>query len=122
MLTDDPLHVGVHADTLKLLSLPTAFRGYKYRCVANDGISTRYSQVYRVVFQSIWLGIDSAWENAANWSCGTVPDEYTEVTVPGDKLHQPVVSQSTKVYGLRGQAGATITIKTGVTLEVVGQE
>ncbi len=69
---------GANADTLHVFAMPSDWYGYKYRCVVNG--EQQSSPEYLIRFKNSWLGlISSAWENSLNWSCGTVPDQNTNV-------------------------------------------
>jgi hypothetical protein len=75
-------------DSVITLQLPTAAYGNQYRCRVG---SSRYSRQFKIKFENTWIGtVDTAWENAANWSCNSIPDRYTDVVIPSG----PVVINS----------------------------
>jgi hypothetical protein len=63
---------------LQLNNIPSSWYGYRYRCVVdgNNGVA------HTLRFSNYWVGgSGSAWENAANWSCGKMPDSNTDVII-----------------------------------------
>lgn len=69
---------GANTVALNLISIPSLWYGYKYRCV----VSGNYSKAFTIKFVNRWTGaINSSWEIAGNWSCGSLPDINTDVVV-----------------------------------------
>ncbi len=69
-----------------------------------------------------WEGlVSNAWENPANWSCGTVPDANTIVNINPGKPNYPVVNSIATCKALNSFTGASITINTGFRLDIIGQ-
>ncbi len=67
-----------------------------------------------------WTGNTSnAWENAANWSCGSVPDSNTDVIINSGVARYPEVNSNVSCRSLMLKQGATILIKTGYTINVL---
>ncbi|MBC7536856.1 MAG: T9SS type A sorting domain-containing protein, partial [Ferruginibacter sp.] len=62
----------------------------------------------------IWKGVDTDWENPANW-CGVVPTVATNVTIPGGRANYPNITTVTPVAN-------NITISTGgkITISPTG--
>ena len=117
-ITDGILYSGSNSSTLQLINLPTSYTGYKYRCL-NDGVPG-IENVVR--FINTWNGNTSSdWFNAANWSCGSVPDQYTNVIIPGGIATYPVINTSTAVRSISVHPGAIVTVNTGINLEVKGK-
>ena len=109
---------GATTDTLQLINLPTSFTGNRYRCIVNavPGIE------YTVRFKTLWTGTSSTnWFTAANWSCGTIPDQYTDVVIPAGKARYPVLTASTAIRSLRVIGNSPVTINTGAVLELKGK-
>jgi hypothetical protein len=103
---------------LQLINLPTTYSGYKYRCVL-DGIN---SNVNEVRFSNIWNGNSgSNWFEAANWSCGIVPDENTAVVVPGGISVYPVINANTIIKSISVHPGATVTLANLAVLQIKGR-
>ncbi len=116
-------YTGVSSDSLRLLTPPTNWYGYKYRCTITDGVNTYYSGEYTLKFSIKWTGaVNSNWENPANWSCGTLPDQYTDVTVgAGTVVNFPVVNANAACRSLNITTGASVTVRPNVNLSVVGK-
>jgi hypothetical protein len=110
-------YTGVTSPTLVISNAQGNLAGNKYRAVING---SSYSLEFIVKFVSQWEGgVSIAWEDAGNWSCGVVPNEHTDVEIPGEKPRYPLVSSNTSVRSLTGLTGATVTVKSGVTFTVV---
>jgi len=109
---------GAQSDTLRLTNAPTSFTGYKYRCIV-DGIA-KLENLLR--FKNRWTGNTSTnWFTASNWSCGTVPDQYTDVIINGASPNNPVLTANTAIRSIRILSGIPLLINTGVKLDVKGQ-
>lgn len=81
-LSDDVIYSGTQNDTLNIISPPTTYYGYKYRCLITNTGRTSQSITYILKFATSWLGTNStAWEDPSNWSCGMIPDGNTDVFV-----------------------------------------
>lgn len=73
------------------------------------------------VLNNQWTGaVSSAWENAANWSCGSVPDINTDVSISAPSPNYPVVNSSATCRRIKQQPGTTVTVRTGFALKVAG--
>lgn len=108
---------GVGTKSLTLTNAPGTLYGYKFRCMVN-GIT--FSQEYTLKFTALWQGnVSNVWENTANWSCGVLPDAFTDVVLNAGKPNYPQVNSNTSIRSLKANPGATITVKTGFTLTIV---
>ena len=73
-----------------------------------------------------WVGGDFAhetqWSRPANWSCGFVPGDTTDVTIPSGLTYYPEVLEGdfAEVKNLTVQSGATIGIDNAAILDVKG--
>lgn len=68
-----------------------------------------------------WIGVASdVWEDPANWSCGMVPNQYTNVTVMPGTPNQPVIRSFAVCKSLTQTPGATVTVGTGYTITITG--
>ncbi|MEM6378861.1 MAG: hypothetical protein AAF705_11625, partial [Bacteroidota bacterium] len=70
---------------------------------------------YTISAQNTWDGSTStAWNNAANWSLGTIPSSSDDVVIPSAPSNQPSISSiSVDFATLEVQSGATLTISSG---------
>ncbi|MEO6231881.1 MAG: hypothetical protein ABJB11_14875 [Ferruginibacter sp.] len=104
---------GTNGITLQLNNVPTAFNGNRYRCVI-DG--TKVSSAIYLQIANSWTGaVSSAWENAANWGCGVVPDANTDVIINSGTV---VVNSNASCKSLKVNPGASVTVSTGFKLTV----
>ena len=116
-VTNGDMYSGVNSKVLSLINATGPMYGYQYRALTNG---TTYSDVFTLRFASFWEGsVSTAWENAANWSCGTVPNQYTDVIIPSNKDGFPQVNSATTIRTLRANTGATVTVKTGANITVL---
>ena len=117
----DPIFSGVDSSTLTLNSPPTNFYGHKYRCVISDTSGQAFSPIFTLKFEILWIGAeDTAWENSANWGCGSVPDENTDVIIRATAPRFPEVNSIAYCRRLFTQYGATVLVKTGFQLNTTG--
>lgn len=122
-VSNNGTYAGVTTSTLSLNNVPSVFSGYQYRCVVKAGGSTTNGNIYKLSFVNTWTGITStAWETASNWSCGSVPDQYTDVVIKADAINQPAVNSTTAVCkSIHANDGSHVWIKVGAKLEVMGR-
>jgi hypothetical protein len=115
-ITNVAPYSGTGTSSLAITSAPSSIYGYIYRCVVNGGT---FSQSYTVKINASWNGtVSTAWENAANWSCGALPDLNTDVIVNANKPNYPRLNSNTSIRTLKANPGATVTITTGFNLTI----
>ena len=79
----------------------------------------RYSTV-PLAASFVWSGaVNTAWENAANWSGIVVPTSTSAVSIPYGMPRYPVVNTSTSVKSISCATGASVTVTSGVVLTVL---
>ncbi len=111
-------YAGVNTATLQINNVPTSYTGYKYRCKVN-GVNGP-ENVLRFVLT--WTGaLGTEWELPGNWSCSTLPDEFTDVVVPTGLTNYPTIIKSTEVRKITAQKSTSITVGTGVLLNITGK-
>jgi len=70
---------------------------------------------------SKWTGtVSTAWENAANWSCGIVPDASTDVSINSGVPNYPVVNSAATCRKITQRPSSTVRVNTGFSLRVAG--
>jgi hypothetical protein len=112
-VTDNSNYVGTNTNVISMQNIPSSWYGYKYRCIV-DGVS---SKEFIVTIQNNWSGgTDNNWENPANWACGTVPDENTDVVITGGSI---TVNSNITVRTMQVSAGAAITVAAGYNITVL---
>jgi len=111
-------YTGATTNTLQLINLPTAYNGYQYRCVINGVNDAPFTLRYSMA----WNGsVSTDWFNTANWSCNLLPDQYTDVIIPGGLTNYPFINSNTSVRSLRAHPGAPITVASGVNFILTGK-
>jgi hypothetical protein len=84
----------------------------KYRCKERNV----YSRVFTFRLYATWTGaVDNNWENAANWSCGVVPDVNTDVTIAAGSV---TINQCTTIRILQINPVVSISVGAGVILNI----
>jgi hypothetical protein len=114
-ISNGVLYSGVTTDTLSLNNTPSSMYGYLYRCSING--STTGSQVATLKFADTWTGsINTSWETAGNWSCGTIPDANTDVII---NTGSPVINSMVNIRSLELDPAATLTVSQGKQLNIL---
>jgi hypothetical protein len=68
-----------------------------------------------------WSGTTStAWEDSTNWSCGTVPDTNTDVSISQGAPNYPVINSNAQCHSLTAPSGTSIQVNNGQSLNVAG--
>jgi hypothetical protein len=116
-ITNGGIYSGAATLVLNISNAPTSMYGYLYRCLVNG---STYSEMFLLKFGMNWEGtISNTWENPANWSCGSLPDANTDVTINGGKANYPQVNSNITIRTLRMNAGSSANINSGFTLTVI---
>ena len=85
-------------------------------------VATVITSAFANCLNAEWNGsVSDEWENPANWNCNALPGINSVVVIPSGVLNYPLISVTTEVKSLEVRTGATITVKTGVTLKLNGQ-
>ncbi len=121
-ITDGTLFSSTTTQKLTIITPANITTGTKYRCKITNGATVSYSSENTLRFYNRWLGtVDNSWLNSANWSCGAVPNQYTDVIIPASKPLYPIANVSGTVRKLQSETGSNVTIATGSNLIIVGQ-
>ena len=115
---------GVTTNALLLSNVPSSYYGDQYRCVITlEGNSKINSNIYKLTFASNWTGaVSTAWENAANWTCGSLPDANTDVVIKSTAIRQPEVNNTTAICrSINATNASHVWIKAGAKLDVKGK-
>jgi Lamin Tail Domain len=68
-----------------------------------------------------WTGaVNTDWNNAGNWTCGTIPTITSEVVIDGGKPNYPIITLNVEIKKLTVNPGATVTVGTGFELKLNG--
>lgn len=120
-IDNNSLYNGANSHIL-LLNLPENYYGYQYRCVQSNGSNTITGTAIEIKFASVWTGsASSAWEDASNWSCGVMPNQFIDAIIKDATPFFPVVSSNANCHSLQNAPGTSVTIKTGFNLYVAGR-
>jgi uncharacterized repeat protein (TIGR01451 family) len=115
-INNSPLYSGANSNILQLIAPPTSMSRYKYRCVVTTGANSQYSSIGLLRFGVLWFGnVNNAWENAANWNCGVLPDDKTEVIIM-PRANNPEVNTNQSCYSILLKANSIVNIKPGVNM------
>ncbi len=119
-ISNGAVYSNTGGDSLRLTAAPTSFTGNKYRCVITEGSNIYYSDEYTLRFGMRWIGtVSNAWQNPANWSCGIIPDQYTDVTIGSGVPNFPLVTISTATCrSLTLNNGASVIVQPGSVITV----
>ena len=113
-INDNANYVGSTTPVLQLTNIPSSWYGYKYRCLVNSG---GYSRETCLKFKNSWLGGTGNWENPANWSCGNIPDLYTDVVIDTGTI---TLNSNVIVRSLNVSSGVDISIAAGYNILISG--
>lgn len=112
-IADGINYVGTDSVKLVIKNVPSSWYGYQYRCVTDAGKGDAYS----LKVTARWLGaVNGAWENAANWLCGQLPDRYTDVLFNSGSA---IVNSAVEIRSLRVNPSAGITVTNGFDFKVL---
>ena len=96
-----------------LSNIPSSFYGYQYRCIV-DGNNN--NNIFSLKITTSWTGsAGTAWENPANWSCGSLPDGNTDVIIQQGVTNFPEVNTTGICRSLTAKPGVNVTVKTGAS-------
>lgn len=116
-LSNDANYTGVNTNMLQVIGATGSFSGNQYRCLINGTPGKEFT----LRFKNTWTGdADTDWFNTANWSCGSVPDEFTDVIIPSGLINYPVLTSGAAVRSIRLQAAVSFIIDSGANLDVKG--
>jgi len=111
-LSDNASYNGTNTSTLNIVAISNSSYGHKFRCVVDNIVGPEYW----LKFINTWTGAaSSAWENTANWSCGSLPDLNTDVTISTGNV---IISSNVTIRSLTVATGVTVTVQPGFTLTI----
>jgi hypothetical protein len=115
-------HQGLPVSSVSGLTVPGVYT-FTLRCFDDLHMTTRNVTVNVIACDiNNWNGsINTAWENPANWSCGTIPDANTIVNIDAPKPNYPVVRSMASCKVLNVATGASVEIQPGFTLNIAGR-
>jgi hypothetical protein len=116
-LADDIVFSGTTSDTLWLTAMPSTLYGYKFRCIASvEGVDS-VSTAEELKFINRWTGaVSNVWEDAGNWSCGSLPGENTDVIIESGNV---ILNSASAIRSLTVLPGVNITVTEGGGLNIL---
>jgi len=118
-VNNNNVYTGAASRELTLLAPPASWYGYRYRCLVNG---STYSPVMTLKYAARWTGMASSeWENPANWNCGVLPDEKTDVYIYSGAPNFPVVNNQAVCRSIQVKQGSLITINPNARLLLTGE-
>lgn len=122
-IADSGVYFGTRLDSLKISNPPTTFSFNKYRCAITTGAGLIFSDTFVLRYNMRWTGNDNTeWNTISNWGCYTLPDDKTDVTVPGNKVNYPEINSNKSVNSIKLNAGSSLQISVGVTLDIKSRQ
>lgn len=113
-ISDNEYYTGTNTHTLHLNNLPSSWYGRTYTCLKNGN---RGKVTYSITFANSWKSTSvSAWENTANWSCGSLPDSHTDVVIRTGTVY---LNSDATVRTLTLAAGTVLNIAPGKHLTIL---
>jgi phosphatidylinositol-3-phosphatase len=105
-ISDNNYYMGATDSSLQLNNIPSTWYGYQYSCSVDGNNGDTVS----LKFTDYWKGTTStAWEDAANWSCG-LPDSNTDVIVNSGTV---LLNSDASVRSISFSPNANFNINTG---------
>ncbi|MEP7111081.1 MAG: hypothetical protein ABI760_24000, partial [Ferruginibacter sp.] len=109
----------VTTDTLKFATPPSNYAAYHYRCLVTSAGMQDSSLAQQLHFKNEWVGsISTQWTNSANWSCGKMPDRFTDIIIKTGALSYPIISSDVQCRSIYLQKAATVTVNSGYTIRI----
>ncbi len=106
---------GTNTSSLQLTNIPSSSYGNLYRCIVDGGSSETFGIRFRNEWR--WQSTHTQWEDASGWTCGTLPDENTNVVI--SNIANITLNSNVTIRSLTVLPGATLTIGAGYNLTVL---
>ena len=98
---------------------PSISGTYNYIVTLTGGCATTTAFGTITVTTNTWVGTtDTLWNNPNNWSCSSVPNSTSDITIASESPFQPVISSDITIHSLTIQVGMTLTVASGSDLTV----
>jgi hypothetical protein len=117
-LINNASYDGTNTINLTIINPPSNWYGYQFKCIVNGNTS---SDITLLKFTAYWNGsVNTAWENTANWNCGTLPDENTDVIINNGTHYFPVINISTVCKSIHLSKGTAVVLMNNINLLLKG--
>lgn len=108
--------LGVNTDRLLINTPNSNVNGRSFRCRYFSNGYTQYGGETKVIFANKWDGSQSNnWEDTANWTCNSIPNEFTEVSILSGTIQ---IQSNVTIRKLYVAPGATVTVMPGYRLTI----
>ncbi|MES2774407.1 MAG: M12 family metallo-peptidase [Bacteroidota bacterium] len=122
-VSNGPAYANVSTNKFTVIAPADTTTGTRFRCAVTTPGGTIYSSEIILRFYNRWLGnVNNNWTSSANWSCGVIPNQYTDVILPSAKTIYPLNNVTGTIRKLLAENGSSITVKTGSNLIVTGED
>jgi pimeloyl-ACP methyl ester carboxylesterase len=109
---------GADNDTLSLISPSPEWLKYKFRCIGQKGEETFMSSTFTIRYETTWTGNhNDDWHNVLNWSCGIIPDKFSDVII-SNTTNIPKVKNNASIRSIKLMTDAKLNINEGIRLDV----
>ncbi|MCX6319956.1 MAG: FG-GAP-like repeat-containing protein [Bacteroidetes bacterium] len=121
-ISDNSNYNGTSSSMMQIISPTSSWYGNMYRCLITTPSGQVLSPIYTLKFETIWTGSnDSDWFSPLNWGCGVLPNENTDVIIPGNLSNYPVINVPVTCRSLYLHPNANISVGMGVNVTIKGQ-
>jgi len=121
-LADNAHYSGSNTPLLTLMAPPTSNYGQVFRCLVTGTNGAAFSREIMLKFETKWTGANStAWDDPANWSCGLIPDENTDVRVIEGSINSLNINVDASCRSLRLFPNVMVTLAGDKKLTITGK-
>jgi hypothetical protein len=114
-ISDNNIFIGSAAAALQVNNIPSYFTAIRFVCFV-DG---NFGDTFSIKIANKWTGaVDSSWETPGNWSCGAVPDVYTDVLVENTSINPIVINSDASCKTLLISPNSVLKINDGYNLSI----
>ena len=112
-ISNNSSYAGANNYNLEIKNIPSSWYGYQYRCVVDGKVSS----IQFLKFVATWTGnFNKIWENPANWKCGQLPDENTDVIISSGSV--VTINANTTIRSLTIKPGGNLSVAPGYHLTI----
>lgn len=121
-LIDGAVYTGSNTNSLTLIAPSTTRYGQIFRCLVTGINGPAFSREIILKFETQWTGANNtAWNNAANWSCGVIPDGNTDVRVITGTLNNLNINVDASCRSLRLFPSVVVSVPNNRKLTITGK-
>ena len=111
-ISNNSNYSGANTRKLQLNNVSSSWYGYQYHCILADATTNSVT----LTFTNSWTGaVNESWEEPNNWSCGSVPDAYTDVFVNTGTV---IVDSNPTIRSLNLKTGVNFKVNSGKVFTV----